>query len=554
MCDLGGANKAAGGAAPAARLLCALALGLLSCLMCAPAPAAEGAAPATTHPARPAGVDWFDGSIAQAFARARQTHQPVFLYWSAAWCPPCQELKVTIFKRRDFLDRLHLFVPVYVDGDAPGAQAIGDRFHVSGYPSVVVLREDQAELERVSGGMDLARYAEVLDLALGQQQTAHDLLAGAAAADPLSAGDCQRLAYNDWEPYAAAGDQAESLEELARSLELAARHCPAQLRVERARLQVTAVEAAANALEMRRSEPAAGAPAARPAPRSGAPLDALLPLVPPILADRALALAVGDTLQRLPAAYFAAAVAAAPGQRAQLRARWFALLDTLAQDPRYSAADQIDTLRCKLTAAKALEPDGRVPPALARSVRQRIDAGVAAEKDAYARASFINSALNALYALGDSERASAILYGEIRSAAHPYYYMSDLAELEEKRGHREAAIDWFARSYRTAQGPATRFQWGVGYVRALVRLTPQDDAAIRAASIEVLGDLDASGDLHGRTRRSLGRLDASLRQWNREGTHAAAVADIRGRMQDICGRLPAGDDAGKDCKDFLGAG
>jgi protein disulfide-isomerase len=229
-------------------------------------------------------------------------------------------------------------------------------------------------------------------------------------------------------------------------------------------------------------------------------------------------------------------------------------MDALARDPHYSAADQTDALRSKLIAARALDPQGTLPADLVAAVTARIDAALAREKDPYARASLVNSALNALDVMGDDERAGAILAGEVRTAAHPYYYMADLGELEEKRGHPDLAVDWLARSYHTAEGPATRFQWGVGYVRGLVRMQPQDEGAIRAAALDVLGDLDAAGDLHGRTRRALVRLETSLKEWNGAAGHAGTLAAVRERMQAICGRLPAADPARVTCSTFLAQG
>jgi len=494
---------------------------------------------------RPPGVDWFDGEPADAFEAARAAGKPVFLYWGALWCPPCQELKATVFRRRDFLDRLTLFVPVYLDGDAAGAQAWGERFRVSGYPTVLVLRADQTELERVSGGMDLSRYAEVLDLALRQERPARELLASlASAGETLSAASCRQLAYNAWaleDAWLYKESPPQSLATLAVALDEASQRCPLPLRVERARLQITALaaELAAEAKDLQQGK----AVSAR--------LRALLERMPAILADRGLALAVGDVLQYLPAEYFTAVLQIDSAERKALRARWFALMDALAADQRYSAADQLDALGSKLIAAKALDPGGQVPRSLAREATRRIDEALAREHEAYARASLVNSALNALATLGDKDRASAILTAEIRTAAYPYYYMSDLADLEEKRGHPDVAIQWLARSFREARGPATRFQWGVGYVCGLVRMQPQDEAAIRDATVAVLAELDAAGDLHGRTRRSLGRLETSLRQWNQDAAHAAAIAAVRERMRAICGKIPADDSGHPACEDFL---
>ncbi len=74
---------------------------------------------------QPAAIQWVEGAVTAAFARAAAEGKPVFLYWGAAWCPPCHELKATVFSRPEFIEKMKLFVPVYIDGDAPGAQKWG---------------------------------------------------------------------------------------------------------------------------------------------------------------------------------------------------------------------------------------------------------------------------------------------------------------------------------------------------------------------------------------------------------------------------------------------
>ena len=97
----------------------------------APPPSATtAAAPATTAKAAAAehgeaGIAWRqaanDAEVDAAFASARSENKPVFVYWGAKWCPPCNQVKVTLFNRQDFIERSRAFVPVYVDGDSPGA-------------------------------------------------------------------------------------------------------------------------------------------------------------------------------------------------------------------------------------------------------------------------------------------------------------------------------------------------------------------------------------------------------------------------------------------------
>ena len=94
--------------------------------------AASPAPRAAAHEAAETGIAWKqaanDGEIDAAFAVAKSENKPVFVYWGAKWCPPCNQVKATLFNRQDFIERSRAFVPVYVDGDSPGAQKIGARF------------------------------------------------------------------------------------------------------------------------------------------------------------------------------------------------------------------------------------------------------------------------------------------------------------------------------------------------------------------------------------------------------------------------------------------
>ncbi|HJW54817.1 MAG TPA: thioredoxin family protein, partial [Burkholderiaceae bacterium] len=90
---------------------------VMAALLFAAAPAYPAASPDKPAAHVSAGIEWHKGDVDSAFALARARNKPVFLYWGAVWCPPCNQVKATIFNRQNFIERSRSFVPVYLDGD-----------------------------------------------------------------------------------------------------------------------------------------------------------------------------------------------------------------------------------------------------------------------------------------------------------------------------------------------------------------------------------------------------------------------------------------------------
>ena len=115
----------------------------------------------------------------------------MILYWGAVWCPPCNQMKASLFKDPAFIAETEKFVPVYLDGDTAGAQQWGERFGISGYPTVIVLSPDGTEVTRISSATMASELPELLRVAGGRTTSVEALLAKAEE-------DTASLTADDW--------------------------------------------------------------------------------------------------------------------------------------------------------------------------------------------------------------------------------------------------------------------------------------------------------------------------------------------------------------------
>jgi hypothetical protein len=180
-----------------------------------------------------------------------------------------------------------------------------------------------------------------------------------------------------------------------------------------------------------------------------------------------------------------------------------------------------------------------------------VAATLAKKFDPYVRAGIVNSASYVYEQLNDIDAEYSMVKAELGTARAPYYYMVDLGDVEEKRGHGAAALSWYERAYRESEGIATRFQWGAAYLSALLRLAPTEHARIRDTGMAIIAELDGPDRIQARTRALLEKLDGRLRKWNSRHQYDADIHALHARMSATCGKLPD-DDAGRgSCRKFL---
>jgi thioredoxin-related protein len=510
-------------------LLLALTLILPACSKAPEAPPAAAAHPVAST------VAWVkpDGANMDAiFAQAKAANKPVFLYWGAVWCPPCNQIKATVFNRQDFIERSKSFVPVYLDGDTAGAQKLGTRFKVRGYPTMILLRPDGTELTRLPGEVQPSQYMEVLNLGLASGGSVKEALAavqGGGQAN-LTPEAWRQLAYYSWEQDEA---QLVAQKERASMLHKLAQLCPPAQAEAASRLALKAMVAAA---QDKSALPDKAAALAR---------------VQQILADAPLRRSNLDQLANYAPDLLELLSAAGSSERTSLLASWNLALDQFAADTGLSNSDRLSAIAGKVALSKvgrAKDDKTALDPALLTQVRAAVLAADKAASSTYERQAVIPNAADVLSEAGLLDESDAMLKAELPKALSPYYHMLVLSSNARHRGDKAGALDWAEQAWTAAKGPATRLQWGSGYVNRLIELAPQDAARIEKAATGVLAELEAVPEtFYERNRRGLEKMGQRLQAWNKGGRHNAVLNKFKLQMDAVCAKLPEQDETRSAC-------
>jgi len=490
--------------------------------------------------AAPAAVSWLpaanDADIERAFSQARTERKPVLLYWGAKWCPPCNQLKATLFNRQDFIERSRAFVPVHIDGDLPGAQKLGSRFKVRGYPTMILFNSDGQEITRLPGEADAARVMQVMQLGLANGRPVKAVLADARAGKALSANEWRLLAFYGW-----ATDEQQLLPEAERPAVLAklAAACPPSEADSATRLQLKALAERADSKD------------SKPDPAARAALQKLL-------ADAAASRAQMDVIANQATDLLKAAAGNDAAEREALAKAFDTALQRLQADATLSRADRFQALLsrvelARLQAGAADDAQGvKLPSPLLKELR---DAAAREDKeitDGHERQAVITTAAHTLQRAGLDAESDALLKANLARSHSPYYLMSQLGSNAKKRGDKAEALRWYEEAFNKSEGPATRLQWGASYLTALVDLAPQESARIEKVAQQLLKEAaEQPNAFYERSARSLQRVGAKLQAWNGNGQHTPVIKRLQGQLDGVCGKLDAGDAQRATCEGLL---
>jgi hypothetical protein len=407
-----------------------------------------------------AAIAWLDGALDAAFASARAQRRPLFLYWGAVWCPPCNRVKSDIFGRDEFIQRSAAVLCYHLDGDSAGAQALAARYRLRSYPTLVLYAPDGDEITRLPCELDGELFVAAFDAALAVHEAgsnaASALQAGLSGARAPSADEWTLLSHYSWDT-----DEGKLLgrRELAATL---------------------------SALAGASTNPDAAVRLGLHAQLAAGSADAAFLLA--AFSDARLARSNMDILGNSGVNLIKIA-----GRREELAAALSGTAAQWADDFWLSAPDRLTAVRLQMRLTRLLAPT----QGLQDQVRRRVEEALAESTDPYERHTLVNTAVSALNEAGLSAQAEQVLLAELPRSHSPYYFMLSLAGIAKRRGDTAGALAWYGKAWQAATGPATRLQWGVTYLSALIELTPQDQARIAQAEQGLQADITAAGpDAH----------------------------------------------------------
>ena len=462
-----------------------------------------------------AGIQWFDGSVDKAFESALKQEKPVFLYWGAAWCPPCNQLKATLFRDSGFVNKTRLFVAVYLDGDTERAQAIGEKFNVLGYPTLIIFNAKGREITRIPGGMDLARYTDILDLALNDIQPVKQLVDRILEQDYQPRDkEIQLLAYYSWQQDA--GQATEGRDKLLLYRTLSAL-TPEHMSEENSHFNTEYL------LELVKTGDSLSIETALEGMKRLAGI-----LDDPVNTRSNLEFVV----------YYGREVISKltednPSARTHMTEKWAASLDRLADMKQLTGEEKLRLHRGTVENFKLREQP--VPASLKHQIRDDVATALTAADNDYQWIALTYEGYSLLHASGQEKAAEELLTRALQRDSNSHYWMLILAGMAKDEERKADAVNLYRQAYAASEGVATRLQWASYYMDGLTVLQPQETRQIERLGNELINLLrQQTAAFHGRNIRAVQRINKSLADWAKTGARKKLAEHFRSSVQTLC--------------------
>jgi len=121
----------------------------------------------TTLPAQ--GIDFFEGTLAEALVKAKEERKPIFVDAYAVWCGPCKRMAKMVFTDSEVGDFYNTnFVNMKLDMERGEGLKFRQTYPVSAFPTLYYIDSDGGVLAKVKGAQPVDGFIQLGEKVLGK--------------------------------------------------------------------------------------------------------------------------------------------------------------------------------------------------------------------------------------------------------------------------------------------------------------------------------------------------------------------------------------------------
>ncbi len=459
-----------------------------------------------------AGISWHKGTVESAYEQAKKSNMPLFLYWGAVWCPPCNQIKKTIFSTKEFQQTIKKFVAVYLDGDEDRAQIWSEKLGAKGYPTMLILKSTGEELMRMPTGLSLGRYISLMKSSIQEQKPLKDIVQQALI-KKVSKRDWIILGGYSWDQDHERTVLDKDKIKTFRQLYL---RCPGKYAETRSRLFMVYL----NSLIDQKGK--------------GSLIDLRTTFVQ-ILSQKHLLYANLETIFFRSKEIINFIYPKIIKIRGQMISRIILAMNEVTRDKKLSLDERISALAPSVYLHQIDDENRAFSKRIKKAVAVKVAWCDKEAKDPYSRQAAMSTGVWLLRKTGQYDLAKKYAEAELKISVAPFYFMAALSKIADKSGNKVEALKWLEKGWQSAVGPATRFQWGISYLQGMLQFSPAlTDLMIKTFPKVFKEMLKCEDGFSGRNSYRLKRLKESMAKWNEKKIYQKQLVAIKDEISDEC--------------------
>lgn len=451
--------------------------------------------PVSTVAKKRMGISWYPGTVESAFATAKKENKPIFLYWGAVWCPPCNHMKKKVFTTQIFKKEVSNFVAVYLDGDEKRAQVWGEKLGAKGYPTMLVLSPSGQEITRMPTGIGAKKYVGILEKARAQKATIPELM-DKLMHKKLSTTQWDLLANYSWEQDNQLQKTYLSKEKKEATFFNLYQKSPEEFKSSFFLRYLDVKEKALTKAEKKEYRKV---------------FKSILKIDSDFKSNfEQLAYNAGTFVRAL----------RNDKKDHSIQGLYVQKMKTYRQQLEKQGTKNYETMLLtylpRLSFFKVDQgKDFKVSEAFKKEVNTLVSTIQKNEQNPYARHSALTTAVWLLNSSQQPTLAKKLALKEIKTSKHAYYYMSYLSNIELGQKNNKSALEWSKKAWKKSIGHATRFEWGTSYLLKLIKHDEKNVKEIKVTFDSIIKEYKGeSATFNGRSKRRFDRIRKSLKKWN----------------------------------------